>query len=194
MKKLTTAGFTLVETLVAVSIISLSVTAPLFAASRALVAAEIARDKLTASYLAQEGIEYVRAMRDDEFLAAYQIAPATASTDSWNYFLNGGGPNGDASFSQCIAPAACTLDPFLPMGTGNNFSLNTVPATPLYLTAQSGGAYVQRQTTGTRTAFTRTIWASSVSANEELITSTVTWSFHGTPYTVTVKDHLTPWQ
>ena len=50
-----TAGFTLIEALVAVAILALAVAGPLYAANRALVAAGIARDRLTASYLAQEG-------------------------------------------------------------------------------------------------------------------------------------------
>ena len=65
-------GFTLVESMIAVTILTFAVAGPLYTASRAFVAAEIARDKLTASYLAQEGVEYVRAMRDNEYLSAYQ--------------------------------------------------------------------------------------------------------------------------
>ena len=67
-------GFTLIETMVAVTILTLAVAGPLMTASRAIVAAQSARDQLTASYLAQEGIEYVRAMRDNEYLAAIFFA------------------------------------------------------------------------------------------------------------------------
>ena len=52
--------FTLVETLIAISIVTIAISGPMLSASRALIAANIARDQLTASYLAQEGIEYVR--------------------------------------------------------------------------------------------------------------------------------------
>jgi len=61
-----THGFTLIETLIAVTILTFAVSGPLYTAGRALVAAEIARDQLVASYLAQEGVESVRAMRDPE--------------------------------------------------------------------------------------------------------------------------------
>jgi len=71
MKKPMHNGFTLLEALIAVTIITLAVAGPLFSASRAIIAVEISRDKLTASYLAQEGIEYVRAMRDSEYLKLY---------------------------------------------------------------------------------------------------------------------------
>jgi prepilin-type N-terminal cleavage/methylation domain-containing protein len=185
-------GFTLVETMVAVSILTLSVAGPLFTANRAIVAAMVARDQLVASYLAQEGIEYVRAMRDDGFLAAYQAGGATISNAAWTDFLSGGS---DASITQCRA-TTCTLDPASPMGTGSGFSLQPCTGdacTSLYL---ANGIYTEQSgiVGATLTPFTRTIQAIDISANDERIVSTVTWSYHGTPYSVTVYDHLTPWQ
>lgn len=183
-------GFTLVETLVAVTILTLSIAAPLFAGSRALVAAEISRDQLTASSLAQEGIEYARLMRDNEYLALY---PSGTPTTAWNNFLTG---SDAASITQCVA-TTCTLDtyPTVAMGTGSGFSLlpcSGNSCTPLYL---ANGMYTEQSGIGgTQTSFTRTIQATTVSATDERITSIVTWSFHGTTYAVTITDHLTPWQ
>lgn len=181
------SGFTLLETMVAVSILTLSIAGPLLSASRAIVLAEISRDQLTASYLAQEGIEYVRTMRDDTYLQDYQAGVANLSTTAWSDFVGGAGAT---AITQCIS-ASCTLDPIKPMGYGSNSALYryTSPA-PLYL---SGGIYTQQQI-GTQTAFTRTIQATTISASEEQITSTVSWSFHGSTYAVTVSDHLTAWQ
>ena len=188
-------GFTLIEAMIAVTILALAVAGPLFGANRAIVAAEGARYQLTASYLAQEGVEYVRAMRDDEYLLAYQAGGANTSSAAWTDFLTG---TDSAAITQCRS-MTCTLDPALPMGTGSGFSLNPCSGsacTPLYLanngttnyyTEQSGnGAVLQ--------PFTRTIQAITVSSTEERIVSIVSWSFHGIPYTVTVIDHLTPWQ
>ena len=185
-------GFTLIETMVAVSILALSVAGPLFTASRAIVAAGIARDRLTASYLAQEGIEYVRAMRDNEFLAAYQAGGTDVSDVAWSNFLSGGAA---ASITQCRA-TTCTLDPARSMGTGSGFSLQPCiggACTPLYV---ANGIYTQQSNIpgAVQTPFTRTIQAIDVSANDERIVSTVSWSYHGVPYAVTVYDHLTPWQ
>ena len=183
-------GFTLIETMVAVTILTLSVSGPLFTASRAIVATQIARDQFIASYLAQEAVEYVRMMRDDEYLALYPPA-ADASATAWTNFLTG---SDSAAITQCRAPATCTLDPTRSMGTGSGFSLlpcSGSSCTPLYL--RSDGIYTQQQS-GTRTAFTRTIQTTPASGTDERITATVTWSFHGTPYTISVKNHLTPWQ
>ncbi len=193
-------GFTLIEALVAVTILTLSVVGPLFTASRAIVAAQIARDQLTASYLAQEGIEYVRAMRDNEYLAAYAAGGSTVSQDAWISFLTGGNA---ASIASCRV-TTCTLDPSRSMGTGAGFSLTPCSPTsnscaPLHLTLLANGAYGYTQQGGVATSFTRTVQVLDVPATDALyhdkrLVSTVSWTFHGSPYSVTITDHLTPWQ
>lgn len=186
-QKKRSSGFTLIEAMVAVSIVALSISGPLVGASRAIVLAQISRDQLTASYLAQEGIEYVRAMRDDAYLNAYKAGTMNTSSAAWTDFISGASA---WSITQCMT-RLCTLDPARSMGYGSTFSLNVYSGNaPLYL---SNGIYTEQQL-GTKTAFTRTIQAASVSANEAVVTSTVSWSFHNMPYTVTIVDHLTPWQ
>jgi len=140
-------GFTLVETLVAITILTFAISGSFVAANSALVAANIARDRLTASHLAQEGIEYVRQQRDNAYLAAYQTNPSTASIVGWNSFISSAG---------------------------------TLSLPPLK--------------SGAPSSFTRSIQATPVIGTDEKITSTVLWNYHGVPYSVTVTDHLTPWQ
>lgn len=176
-------GFTLVETLIASTILTLAVAGPLFTASRAIVAAQISRDQLTASYLAQEGIEHVRAVRDNAYLAAY--TQSNSSSLAWTNFTS--------SISQCST--ACSFDPVKTIGIGPGSSLLSCSGsscTPLYLTAN--GIYTQSSAGATPTSFTRILKASAASANDEKIESIVSWSFHGIPYSVTISDHLTPWQ
>ena len=57
-------GFTLVESMVAISILSLAVTGPLLIAQKGVGSAIYARDQITAFYLAQEAVEYIRNVRD----------------------------------------------------------------------------------------------------------------------------------
>jgi len=181
-------GFTLIETMVAVTILSLSIAGPLFTADRAIVAAKTARDQLTAVYLAQEGIEYVRSMRDDAFLAAYQAGGADISTAAWTNFISGGSA---ASLTQCRG-SECMLDPALGMGTGSGLSLQPcsgAACTPLYL---SNGIYTQQQI-GVVTPFTRTIQGFLTPTGGRIV-STVSWNYHNTPYSVIITDNLTPWQ
>ncbi|PIS43441.1 hypothetical protein COT23_01280 [Candidatus Kaiserbacteria bacterium CG08_land_8_20_14_0_20_50_21] len=197
-----TKGFTLVETMVAITIITLAVAGPMFAASRAVVAAQGARYQLIASHLAQEGIEYVRLMRDNEYLAT-RPGGSHVSGDPWDNFLNGSSSY-SGSIEQCRTKInstnICTLDPVsaptMCVGAVGACSLQVCPGgtctVPLYLTA--GGIYTQQSAGNTKTVFTRTIQTYSPTAVDERIDSKVSWNFHGTTYLVTVSDHLTQWQ
>ncbi|TSC84079.1 MAG: Uncharacterized protein G01um101417_348 [Parcubacteria group bacterium Gr01-1014_17] len=57
-------GFSLIETLVAVVILVSAVVGPLTLAQRSIRSAVYARDQVTASFLAEEAIEYIRSVRD----------------------------------------------------------------------------------------------------------------------------------
>lgn len=166
-------GFTLIEALVAVTIITLSVAGPLFTANRSIVAARIARDQLAASYLAQEGVEYVRAVRDDEYLALYPGNTGAA----WSNFING-------SINQCRAPKICTLG----LISGGVLPLTSCPGgicTATFSLVLNG------------TQYKRTVQitdASPSGATDVMVRSTVSWDFHNSPYSVSISNHLTPWK
>ncbi len=62
-------GFTLVETLVAITVLVMAVAAPLTLGSQGLTASRVARDQVIATYLAQEGIEYLNNFRSTNVLS-----------------------------------------------------------------------------------------------------------------------------
>lgn len=62
-------GLTLIETLVAVSLLAVAIMAPMSLTTQSLSSAYYARDQMTAFHLAQEAIESVRAVRDENILA-----------------------------------------------------------------------------------------------------------------------------
>ena len=70
-------GFTLIETMVAVSLLTVAIIAPMSLTSQSLAAAFYARDQVTAYNLAQEGIEAVRAIRDGQILQISQNSNAS---------------------------------------------------------------------------------------------------------------------
>ncbi|MEI6553492.1 MAG: hypothetical protein WCO09_02890, partial [bacterium] len=61
-------GLTMVETLVAISILTIAVIGPLGIIAQALHTSYYSRDQITAYYLAQEAIENVRNLRDNRGL------------------------------------------------------------------------------------------------------------------------------
>ena len=71
-KKMSHDGFTLIETLVAITLLSIAVVAPMSLAARSLGSAIYARDQITAFYLAQEAIEALRSIRDAQILTIAQ--------------------------------------------------------------------------------------------------------------------------
>lgn len=85
------AGFTLIETLVAISILLIAIVGPLTLATRGLSAALVARDQITAFYLAQEAIEFVRVKRDEVVLSL--------SGAAW-----------DSGFVGCMTGNGCTIE------------------------------------------------------------------------------------
>jgi prepilin-type N-terminal cleavage/methylation domain-containing protein len=190
-------GFTLVETMIAITILTFAVAGPLFTASRVVVAAQTARNQLIASYLAQEGIEYIRLMRDNEYLLAYVAGGTNVSNNAWSSFLSGGN---SSSITACRT-ATCTLDPTRNMGSGSGFSLQPCTGNSCGQLYLANGIYTQRNdiSGSSKTPFTRTIQVADISGTpneypDKRVTSTVSWGFHGTPYSVIITEHLTPWQ
>lgn len=61
----TQSGFTLVETLVAITVLLLIVIGPMTVAQKGIQNAYFANEQVTATFLAQEAIEAIRVIRDD---------------------------------------------------------------------------------------------------------------------------------
>ena len=63
-----TSGFTIVETLVAITILMISIAGPLTVAHKGLLAANYAADQVTAAYLVQDMIEYIKNVKDNNII------------------------------------------------------------------------------------------------------------------------------
>ncbi|HEY0220976.1 MAG TPA: prepilin-type N-terminal cleavage/methylation domain-containing protein, partial [Candidatus Paceibacterota bacterium] len=63
-------GFTLVESLVAISILSLSILSTFTVVSSSLKSSSLAKEQVIAFYLAQEAMEYIKNVRDNNALAS----------------------------------------------------------------------------------------------------------------------------
>lgn len=112
-------GFTLVETLVAITILLLVVIGPITAAQKGIKNAYYASEQLTAVFLAQEAVEAVRELRDAMALVVYKQADTPPnlvdSTDEWDDGLHpscgGAGCGFDArnGFDNCGDLNGCQL-------------------------------------------------------------------------------------
>ena len=81
--KKTNKAFTLVETLVAISIFTVSLLGFMSILASSISDISYAKQKILASYLAQEGIEYARNLRDSDVISS-TISPQ----DGWATFRN----------------------------------------------------------------------------------------------------------
>lgn len=64
----TNKGFTLLEALVAISILMVAVVAPITIAQKGLSSASYSKNQMIASYLAQDAIEYIKNRRDQNVI------------------------------------------------------------------------------------------------------------------------------
>ncbi len=203
-------GFTLVETLVAIAIIMVAITGPYASAAQAVAAARIAREHTIATFLAQEGIEIVRAERDKVYLHdCFTTTGCSGTTVWWNNGFNNGfaASSGAHAIGKCSSSNSCILDTSK-SGQYSNYTnvgifegmLKTSPPLVLHLKQPTPVPFVSAvpflydyTSTAPETSFTRKIYAFVVSNTEIKITSKVTWKDNGKTLSVTAIDHLTPW-
>lgn len=84
----TVHAFTLVETLVAIGLLALALIGPMTLAHNMLQGARTTKEKLTASYLAQDALEYIKAVRDTNaakgtaWLTGFDVCTSGCSVDT----------------------------------------------------------------------------------------------------------------
>ncbi len=162
----TVPGFTLIETLVAISVLIMSLVGPLAIAEQSLRSAYYSRDQITAFYIAQEGIEYIRGVRDQNYLTN-------------NPWLTG--------VTDCDG-ALCVVD--FP-----NFTHTVCPngVCPPVLVSAAGGLF--NQTSGTPSKFTRTLTLRQVDeAPDQMIVSVqVAWVSGGITRSFVLEERIFNW-
>ncbi len=158
-------AFTLIETLVAVSLLVIAIVAPMSLVAQSLTTAYYARDQVAAYSLAQEGIEVVRGVRDGNILL-------NATTGSSNDLLSGIIPNGQNENTFIVDATKTGLAAITPCGLGTCPLLQVDPANSLYGYAAGW----------TNTKFRRTVNAKYVGPvainggkDEIRVTVTITW-------------------
>lgn len=166
MKKVTTKkGYSLVETLVAVSILLLSIVGPMTIAAKGIQTGIFVSDQTTAIFLAQEQIESVMAIRNQEALKNI------GSNNVWDWTTGG-------AMASCFAANGCSItwnndgDPYYTVSACNNGGGNCV----LYLDTNADRTRFSVSTGGTQTKFTRVLQLQRIGTREVVASSTVTWN------------------
>jgi len=157
-------GLTLIETLVAISVLMVAVSGALSLSNQSLQSANYAKDQITAFYLAAEGIEGIRSVRDANLI---------------------GGSNWLSNLGPCNA-SGCYFD-----GTSSVVSSCAGACGPLKLDPVSG--LYGYSAAWPDTPYTRTIRLDSLGPNERVVTVTVNWTSGNQSRSFIVHELLFDW-
>lgn len=208
------AGFTILETLVAISILVVALTAPLAIVSQALQSSYFARDQVTAYFLAQEAIEFLRNKRDN---AGLQSA---AAAETWtNLFVDEFGtalinPFGSSGIKAYLVRDSsgykmrqCTSSsspvPPCPPVSYNPGALTSTLGEVIYgdSAATEDSVFIREieisePPMGTSANVTENSPTQLPGNRELIITVRVRWKMADGSYTdgITLREHLTNWQ
>ncbi len=178
-------GFTLVETLVAISILSLSIVATFTAVQNGLQTSNLAKDQITAFYLAQEAMEYIKNIRDQNALKTI----VNGTTTNW---LSGLATPGDPC--DMAAGKTCTIDsPHIPPSlavVSCDGGFGTCPV----INQDSVSSLFGYNAGWTPTYFKREVQFASVPNTlpnvEVAVTIRISWTNHGRAQSFQVKESL----
>ena len=169
------AGFTLVEIIIAISILAVGVILVYGAFSHVVMVTHDFSARFTAAYLTQEGLEIIRNLRDNNFIAIANnpLNPLL----SWSMGLTGS-----------------------PCDTGCMADYKTVTTAQL---ASYSGAFLALNTDGfysydagaTATKFKRKITITPVTGNTDVlhINVLVTWDYNGKAFSFEASEYLYNW-
>lgn len=164
------SGFSLVETLVAITILLIVIAGPLAIISSASNSSMFASDQVTAFLLAQEGAELAQKARDDLVIAKFNNA---AAPDPWTIFTDTAG-----TFARCYEATGCGLI----INSDNAGSIavtrcnNNVNCQLQYaIDPDERSQFVHSSSLTNPSGFTRVITFQNTSAQEVKVVSRVTW-------------------
>lgn len=174
----------MLETLIAIAVLILALSAAFSVAQRGLSLSISSRDEVTAYYLAQEGVEVIRNLRDQNSLNSLPwLTGISASVSDPCYFGNYcavDSPNGNYMQNCGSSPNNC---PYLKQDQQSGS-----PTYGMY------GIEPSRTSTWTQTVFKRELFLKKISQNEVALTATIYWSKGLLQRNFVVHENLLNWQ
>lgn len=164
MPHASSSGFTLVEALVSLVLLTSALVPAFILATDALMLSSRIRNTLIASSLAQEGVEVIRAMRDANWLAGQPF-----------------GTGLNACSSGCRVQWDTDVNTILPPVKG--------VTSPLLVSASGVYQYAD----GTASLFSRVITVTAPNDIELVVKSEVTWDERSIAKSIVVESHLFDW-
>lgn len=172
----TEQGFTLIEALVAISVMLLSIAGPMQIASDGIKNSMYARDQIVAFYIAQEGVEIVRSIRDQNALANPFLPWLTGISPLCSGAAGCGIDIQNKNFIDCAGNAGAACNIFYNAG-----GLNV---------GGQRGIYGHTIAGGTATIFKRSIKIVTINAQESTIDVSVSWISRGVTKTILVQSRM----
>lgn len=190
-------GFTLIETLIAILILTLSIGALLSLAAGGFFSVRYARNQIVANNLLQESLEYMRNTRDTSF------NQGISWLDWENTILSvddSGNPTGTGS-DGCFSQNGCFVDPY-----ATSARIKECPASgcPNVIYYPDEGFYGYNAsypfTPGPSQPFTTsfvrkiTVETSAASSDQLIVSATISWLNGSTPKTISQSMLITNWK
>ncbi len=173
------SGFTLVETLVAISILLIVIIGPMTVAQKGIQNAYFAREQVTAVFLAQEAIEAVREFRDSNGLEVY-ATDFPGAENAWSWY--------DSIHDDCKGSTGCAYN----LTSGGVSSFDPCSAHYACQLRLTSGNY-DYEPGGTPSPFTRKVYIKSEALGVVSVTVEVSWNtkiFGGAQKAITLQTWL----
>ena len=170
-------GFTILETLVAITLLSMAILGPMELASRSIGSAMVSQNQITAFYLSQEALEYIRNIRDNNLINSLP-------------WISGGNLD-ECTGNDCIidVPNSTLGDP-----SGNiTACIGTCPK----LKYDDAGGYYYNHISGNETIFTRKariITPVNGNSDEAKIEITTSWDEKTGTRSVYLEEYVFNWR
>lgn len=170
-------GFTIIESLVAVAILSVAIMGALSAVQSGLSSYIYSKDQVTAFYLAQEAYEQIRNLRDQNKL----------SSQSWLSGFAGG------SSDPCYFGKTCVVSSLNFSGSSDGLGECSAAGNCAYLRQDAASGVYGYDTSWPLTPFRREVSLSSINSDEIAVNVVVYWKKGTVNRQFKIKGNLHNW-